>query len=131
MQTTYRALSDGTLVAHVPIKFARTAAGGRIFAQENGKNKERNLEMPVVQAVATALRWRAIAATDRYPSRFKMAESIGVDSSYLARTLHLAYLSPKIVEKLVAGELPLASVKSLTEIQTPVWSEQHKALGID
>lgn len=129
--TTYRALSNGTLVAHVPIKFVRTASGGRIFAKEDGKNKERNLEIPVVQAIATALRWRSLAATDRFPSRFKMAESLGIDSSYLARMLHLAYLSPTIIEKVVSGELPLVSVKTLWQIPTPVWSEQHKALGID
>ena len=41
-KTTYKALANGTLVAHVPLTFARTPCGGRLFAQEDGRNRDRN-----------------------------------------------------------------------------------------
>ena len=103
-KTTYKALANGTLVAHVPLTFARTPCGGRLFAQEDGRNRDR---------------------------RFKMAEHLRIDSSYLTRVIRLGYLSPYIVEKIAAGDLPHISLETLMKIQTPVWAEQHKALGID
>ena len=61
----------------------------------------------------------------------EMAEHLRIDSSYLTRVIRLGYLSPYIVEKIAAGDLPHISLETLMKIQTPVWAEQHKALGID
>ena len=35
------------------------------------------------------------------------------------------------LDKIAAGDLPHISLETLMKIQTPVWAEQHKALGID
>ena len=45
--------------------------------------------------------------------------------------IRLGYLSPYIVEKIAAGDLPHVSLETLMKLQTPLWAEQHKALGID
>ena len=60
-----------------------------------------------------------------------MAEHLRIDSSYLTRVIRLGYLSPYIVEKIAAGDLPHVSLETLMKLQTPLWAEQHKALGID
>ena len=130
-KTTYKALANGTLVAHVPLTFARTPCGGRLFAQEDGRNRDRNKELATVQTVALGALWRRVAAGDRFPTRFKMAEHLRIDSSYLTRVIRLGYLSPYIVEKIAAGDLPHVSLETLMKLQTPLWAEQHKALGID
>ena len=101
-KTTYKALANGTLVAHVPLTFARTPCGGRLFAQEDGRNRDRNKELATVQTVALGALWRRVAASDRFPTRFKMAEHLRIDSSYLTRVIRLGYLSPYIVEKIAA-----------------------------
>ena len=60
-----------------------------------------------------------------------MAEHLRVDSSCLTRIVRLGHLSPYIVEKIASGDLPHISLETLMKIQTPIWSEQHKVLGID
>ena len=130
-KTTYKAMANGTLVAHVPLKFARTENGGRLFAKEAGRNLERNKELATVQTVALGVLWRRIAASDRFPTRFKMAEHLRIDSSYLTRVIRLGYLSPVIVEKMARGELAHIAIQRLQQIQTPVWAEQHRELGIE
>ena len=55
-KTTYKALANGTLVAHVPLTFAKTPCGGRLFAQEDGRNRDRNKELATVQTVALGAR---------------------------------------------------------------------------
>lgn len=43
--------------------------------------------------------------------------------------LRLAYLSPRIVEAIMLGELPFISVTKLQELDTPIWEEQERQLG--
>ena len=131
MQTTYRVLADGTLVAHVPLRFVRNNAGGRLYAREPGANMDRNQELPIVQMLAMGLKFRRMSASDDYTNRHRLARHLGVSTSYLTRTIRLAYLSPFIVEKIVNGELPQFTITDLKRIHSPVWAEQHKALGIE
>ena len=60
-----------------------------------------------------------------------MAQHYGFDSSYLTRMIRLGYLSPVIVEKMAQGELAHVTIQRLQQIQTPVWAEQHRELGIE
>ena len=120
MQTTYRALADGTLVAHVPLRFVRNNAGGRLYAREPGANMDRNQELPIVQMLAMGLKFRRMSASDDYTNRHRLARHLGVSTSYLPRTIRLAYLSPFIVEKIVNGELPQFTITDLKRIHSHV-----------
>lgn len=131
MATTYKTLPDGNVLVHIPIRLVRKAAGLRVVADEPGANMDRNLEMANIQAVANGLKYRRIALTDEFESRFKMAKHFGFDSSYLTRMIRLGYLSPEIVERIARGDLTRFSIQRLQQIQTPIWAEQHKELGIE
>jgi len=128
---TYKTLPDGNVLVHIPMQLVRKANGLRLLATEPGDNMDRNAEMANIQAVAQGLRYRRIALTDEYDSRFKMAKHFGFGSSYLTRMIRLGYLSPEIVERIARGELAHVTVQQLQKIQTPIWAEQHKELGIE
>ena len=98
--TTYRNLPDGNVLVHVPMRLVRKPNGLRLLATEEGANMDRNAELANLQALALGLKYRRVALTDEFPSRFKMAQHYGFDSSYLTRMLRLGYLSPVIVEKM-------------------------------
>lgn len=129
--TTYRNLPDGNVLVHVPMRLVRKPNGLRLIATEEGANMDRNAELANLQSLALGLKYRRVALTDEFPSRFKMAQHYGFDSSYLTRMLRLGYLSPVIVEKMAHGELAHVSIQRLQQIQTPVWAEQHRELGIE
>jgi site-specific DNA recombinase len=62
-----------------------------------------------------------------------IARCEGVLPNYVRRLTRLAFLSPRIVEAIVAGhQPPELSAKALTErIEIPlVWSEQERTVGI-
>ncbi len=128
---TYRNLPDGNVLVHVPMRLVRKPNGLRLMATEEGANMDRNAELANLQALALGLKYRRVALTDEFPSRFRMAQHYGFDSSYLTRMLRLGYLSPVIVEKMARGELAHVSIQRLQQIQTPVWAEQHRELGIE
>ena len=129
--TTYKTLPDGNILVHVPMRLVRQATGLRLIAEDPGANMDRNAEMLNIQALALGLKYRRIAVSDEFESRFKMAKHFGFDSSYLTRMIRLGYLSPVIVEKMTRGELSQFTIQRLQQIQTPIWAEQHKELGIE
>ena len=129
--TTYKALSDGNVLVHIPLRLVRKPNGLRYVSDEDGANKKRNAEMGNIQAVAQGLRYRRIAASDKFSSHYDMAVSLGFDPSNLKRVLLLGYLSPVIIEKLTNGDLMHVSIQRLKDLHTPIWSEQHKLLGIE
>ena len=128
--TTYKALPDGNVLVHIPLRLVRKPQGLRYVSDEDGANRDRNAEMGNLQAVAQGMRYRRIAASDKYDTHFRMASKLGVDPSNLKRVLLLGYLSPTIVEKLANGELTHVSIHRLKSLHTLLWAEQHKLLGI-
>ena len=131
MKTTYKPLADGNILAHVPFSLVRRGDGLHLVSDEPGANRDRNLEMATVQMLAKGLKYRREAASDTFKTRTKMAQHYGVDSSYLTRVIRLGYLSPEIVERITHGQLIHMTVDRLQKIQTPIWSEQHRELGIE
>lgn len=128
---TYRTLPDGNILVHVPMRLVRKQSGVRLLATEPGANMGRNEEMRNIQSLALGLKYRRVALTDEFTSRFKMALHYGFDSSYLTRMIRLGYLSPLIVEKMAQGELAHVTILRLQQIQSPIWAEQHRELGIE
>lgn len=131
METTYKTLPDGNVLVHVPLQLVRKATGLRYIGTEPWANMERNAEMANIQSLAHGLKYRRIALTDEFESRFKMAKHFGFDSSYLTRMIRLGYLSPEIVERIARGELAHITIQRLQKIQTTIWAEQHRELGIE
>ena len=91
---------------------------------------ENDASLAVVQALRSARKWQVLLATGVYRDKKSLADALGLSQSYLGRALRLATLSPVIVEKIMLGDLPDISVTKLISLATPIWSEQHRLLGI-
>jgi len=97
----------------------------------DGEVPEGMEEVPFVQILGRACKWKSLLATGAYKDKSKLARALGVDKANLTSVLRLPYLSPVIVEKVLSGELADASVRRYRRLASPLWYEQHKALGIE
>ena len=70
-------------------------------------------------------------AAGTYRDKKQLADALGFNGSYFGKMLRFPFLSPVIVEKIRNGELPEVSVTKLMTLTSPLWSEQHKELGIE
>ncbi len=130
METTYKMLSDGNILVHIPMQLVKQPTCEKLITDEPGKNKERMAEISNIQNVALGLKYRRLAQTDEFSSRSKMAQHFGVDTSYLTRVIRLGYLAPEIIERLTRGQLTHIKTQDLLTLQTPIWSDQMELLGI-
>jgi site-specific DNA recombinase len=90
-------------------------------------------DLALIKAIARGRQWADELLNGRVESVAAIAKREGVLPNYVRRLTRLAFLSPRIVEAIVAGHQPLElTAKALTErIELPLlWSEQEHAVGI-
>ena len=86
-----------------------------------------------MKAIARGRQWSDDLLAARVESVAAIAEREGVFPNYVRRLIRLAFLAPKIVEAIAAGEQPPElTAKALTERTEPplLWNEQERAVGI-
>jgi len=90
-------------------------------------------DLALIKAIARGRQWADDLLAGRVESVAAIARREGVLPNYVRRLTRLAFLSPRIVEAIVAGhQPPELTAKALTErIELPLlWSEQEHAVGI-
>ena len=87
--------------------------------------------LAVPKALRQARRWLELLASGTYRDKKQLADALGFNGSYFGKMLRFPFLSPVIVEKIRNGELPEVSVTKLMTLTSPLWSKQHKELGIE
>jgi DNA invertase Pin-like site-specific DNA recombinase len=90
-------------------------------------------DLALIKAIARGRQWADDLLNGRVESVAALARREGVLPNYVRRLTRLAFLSPRIVETIVAGhQPPELTAKALTErIELPfLWSEQEHAVGI-
>lgn len=86
---------------------------------------------PVVVNFARAFRWQKMLNDGLFESTTALAREIGVNESYVARTIRLTWLSPRIIDAAVNGTLPSnISLARLYQCNSPLWEEQEQELEI-
>ena len=91
------------------------------------------VDLALMKAVARGRQWSDDLLAARVESVAAIAEREGVLPNYVRRLIRLAFLAPKIVEAIAAGQQPPElTAKALTErIELPLlWNEQERAVGI-
>ena len=104
----------------------------RLVIKGNGASARR-ADSALVKAVARALQWSEDLLAGRARSVAEVAERECVSSRYVRRLLRLAFLAPKIVEAIAAGDQPpeLTAEVLAERIELPLlWTAQAKAVGI-
>ena len=122
---------DGKIV--VPARLKRNLGRARIEVASPGDDAEETAadgDLAVVRALRKCHKWADLLTTGTYHDKKALAGALGLSNIYLGKMLRLAYLSPRIVEAIMLGELPSISVTKLQELDTPIWVEQERQLGV-
>jgi len=88
------------------------------------------VQSAVLQALGRAFSWADILESGQIKSISELARTLGVDGSYVARTLKLTTLAPDIGEALINGEEPNGlSLAKLTQTFPEDWTERRHPFG--
>lgn len=80
-------------------------------------------ESQFVQILAKAFVWKELLSSGTYHDKTALAKALGLCKQNLQMLLKLPYLSPIIVENVLAGELTDASVAKYQAIALLPWHE--------
>lgn len=116
-------LENGNVRVTIPLVFKIAGGRTRIFTSDS----EHVEYTPVQLALARAFRWQKMIDEGKFSNIKDLAATIGVDSGHISRTIRLTLLSPKIIHKLLSGELDL-SWDSCRRSFPDSWAEQEKML---
>ncbi len=88
----------------------------------------------LIRAVARAHRWFDNLVSGRARSLRKIAKKEGFSDRYVSNLMPLAFLSPEIVETILAGTQPVEFTAEtlIKRTKSPLsWSERKVLLGLD
>ncbi len=92
--------------------------------------REATIDNTMVKALARGFRWRRLIESGAYTSIDELAAVERIDGSYVSRALRLAYLSPTIVEAILARRHPpQLAAKDLLKPFPLDWREQEQSLS--
>ncbi len=87
---------------------------------------------PLAMALARAIRWQEMIESGQAESNSDLARKLKLDQSYVARTIRLASLAPKIVEAILGGQEPSGmSLLGLRRDLPLLWQEQQELVGLE
>ena len=114
-------LENGNVRVTIPLIFKIAGGRTRIFTTDS----EHVEYTPIQLALARAFRWQKMIDERKFSNIKDLAATVGVDSGLISRTIRLTLLSPKIIHKLLSGELDL-SWDSCRRSFPDSWAEQEK-----
>lgn len=114
-------LENGNVRVTIPLIFKIAGGRTRIFTSDS----EHVEYTPIQLALARAFRWQKMIDEGKFSNIKDLAATVGVDSGLISRTIRLTLLSPKIIHKLLSGELDL-SWDSCRRSFPDSWAEQEK-----
>ena len=114
-------LENGNVRVTIPLIFKIAGGRTRIFPPDS----EHVEYTPIQLALARAFRWQKMIDEGKFSNIKDLAATVGVDSGHISRTIRLTLLSPKIIHKLLSGELDL-SWDSCRRSFPDSWAEQEK-----
>ncbi len=124
---TVEMMDNGNVKINIPILLRSNSGRRRIIAPEVIDSPAD----PIVQNIARAYRWQQLIDQGVYSNVKELAQAIGKDNGYVARTIRLALLCPEIVHAALTGSLPdSVSLDSLRNASVDNWAEQKKIVGM-
>ena len=126
--------TDGSIIiVHIPLTFRRRG-GRKLVMLPNGANPAPSAnptpDLTILKALARANRWRKLLEAGKFATMTFLAESEGINHSYISRLLRLTCLAPDIIDASLKGRLPkglgLAELMGDLPIE---WDRQREALG--
>jgi len=121
-------------VIEVPVELKRCGMAVRLIVRAPGELTRRQSDPKLVARIAKAHKWFAQLSSGRCDSIQTIARQEKVTSSYVTRVVHLAFLAPDIVQRIVKGEHPveLNIDRLIRMVPLPTdWDVQRKLLGMN
>lgn len=126
MKTRIEKLENGNLRIHLPVAL-RCREGRRRIVPLDGDEPAQ--ETSLATMLARAWSWQRAIDEGRYANGKELADALGIDRSRVSRTLRLAMLSPRVVNRIVSGDIPpTLTVLRLRESIPLDWEEQEREL---
>jgi site-specific DNA recombinase len=122
-----------TMIRVFPMQIRRRGFEMRLVIQGN-RAPAPLADLTLIKAIARGRLWADDLLTGRVDSIAAIAKREAVLPNYVRRMTRLAFLSPRIVEAILAGhQPPELTAKALTErIELPLlWSDQERVIGIN
>ncbi len=114
-------LENGNIRITMPMVFKICGSRKQIITPDS-----ENVEAaPILVSIARAYRWQKMIDEGKFKNIAELAQAVGVDSGAIARTNRLTLLSPKIIHKLIAGEINLTQ-RTWRQSFSDYWSEQER-----
>ena len=117
-------------VTHIPIKI-KIRGGKTVMVLPDGsrviEQREVTIDNALVKALARAFRWQRFLQDGVFNTIDDLAEAEQINPSYVSRMLRLAFLSPRIIEAIVAGKHP--AHLTMKDLMTPFpadWKLQER-----
>ncbi|MBP7232182.1 MAG: hypothetical protein KBA28_09640 [Syntrophaceae bacterium] len=134
MKPTITVADNGNLQIHIPMLIRRMRGCKTVIVHQalDGEitGAQEPVQSAVLQALGRAFSWADILESGQIKSISELARTLGVDGSYVARTLKLTTLAPDIGEALINGEEPNGlSLAKLTQTFPEDWTERRHPFG--
>ena len=116
-----------TIRVFIPLTIRRRNGRPRILLPANMEAAEsRTQDLHVLRAIACAWSWRRRIETGEVATIHDIAMAEKVSERFVSRTMRLAYLSPIVLERLVAHRRPCSlAIKDLIAAAERPWCEQE------
>ena len=89
-------------------------------------------DLTILRAIARAKRWQKLLDDGVFKTTSEIAEVLQTDQSYVARTIRLAYLAPRIVRLFLEDKAPpRLSLAKMMKAFPEDWNEQYIHFGIE
>ena len=114
-------LENGNLLITLPIVFKICGQRKKMIMPDS----EDAGSSPLLLSIARAYRWQKMIDDGRFKNIAELANVLGIDPGAVARTIRLTLLSPKIIHKIIAGEVNLLQ-EQYRQSFPDSWEEQEK-----
>lgn len=114
-------LKNGNLLITIPMVLATSGQKKQIILPEAPHMGA----SPLLVHIARALHWQKMIDSGKFKNIKELASVIGIDSSFVARTMRFASLSPRLIHKIIKGEIS-PSIESCGEGFSILWSDQEE-----
>ena len=114
-------LENGNLLITLPIVFKICGQRKKMIMPDS----EDAGSSPLLLSIARAYRWQKMIDEGKFKNIAELAKALGIDPGAVARTIRLTLLSPKIIHKIIAGEVNLLQ-EQYRQSFPDSWEEQEK-----
>ena len=117
-------LENGNLHIHIPIAFRSCGARRTVTATDNGAESEKS---PLALSLARAFRWEKLLTNGDFASAKEIAAVLKIDPGAVTRRLRMTRLSPKIIHRILSGDIPAKLTDAALRNPIPeLWREQEE-----